>query len=376
MNLDELQRHWDAFGAEDPMWAILTDPAKKGRRWTAAEFFATGVTEIAALMDEARSLGLPAERRRALDFGCGLGRLTQALADHCDEAIGLDVAPSMIAQARTFNRHGARVRYDVQGEVPFTAVASASIDVVYTGRVLQHIAPIYAREYIRELARVLAPGGFLSFDVPSRWLDQPALPAGALPVSAYRAELRAMPAPASRHDHVALSVRVTNASAIAWPANTPLNVGNHWLARDGAVLVADDRRVAIALPLAPGASTTLTFEAPRPAVPGADVLELDVVHEGVAWFAWHGSPSLRLDVGLPAPGTSASNHTASSANPVSPPASPSAFEPVMEMHAVPREDVEALLAAAGVRLLRVRAEAHCGPRWQAFRYDVTADSAR
>ncbi len=133
-------------------------------------------------MDEARSLGLPAARRRALDFGCGLGRLTQALADHCDEVVGLDVAPSMIAQARTFNRHGARVRYEVQGEPPFAAVASASMDVVYTGRVLQHIAPIYAREYIRELARVLAPGGFLSFDVPSRWLDQPALPAGALPV--------------------------------------------------------------------------------------------------------------------------------------------------------------------------------------------------
>ena len=53
-----------------------------------------------------------------------------------------------------------------------------------------------------------------------------------------------------------------------------------------------------------------------------------------------------------------------------------AFEPVMEMHAVPRQDVAAILTAAGVRLLRVRAEAHCGPRWEAFRYDVTADAAR
>jgi cyclopropane fatty-acyl-phospholipid synthase-like methyltransferase len=58
--------------------------ARKGRRWTTEEFFATGVTEIAALMAEARGFGLPASRRRALDFGCGLGRLTQALADHCD----------------------------------------------------------------------------------------------------------------------------------------------------------------------------------------------------------------------------------------------------------------------------------------------------
>ena len=54
----------------------------------------------------------------------------------------------------------------------------------------------------------------------------------------------------------------------------------------------------------------------------------------------------------------------------------SGFEPVMEMHAVPRQDVEALLHAAGVRLLRVRQEQHCGPRWEAFRYDVTADEPR
>ena len=49
MNLQDLQQHWDAFGRRDPMWAILTDPARKGRRWTAAEFFATGAEEIAAL---------------------------------------------------------------------------------------------------------------------------------------------------------------------------------------------------------------------------------------------------------------------------------------------------------------------------------------
>lgn len=372
MNLHDLQRHWDAFGEQDPMWAILTDPARKGRRWTAAEFFATGIAEIEALMAEARGFGLPVDRRRALDFGCGLGRLTQALADHCDAALGLDVAPSMIAQAATFNRHGARVQYQVQTAPPFHTIASRSVDVVYTGRVLQHIAPVYAREYIRELARVLAPGGFLSFDVPSRWLDAPVLPAGALPIGAYRAALAARLDAATDTSRVVVEVTVTNAGTDAWPADAPLNLGNHWLTRDGAVVVADDRRVAVPRPLAPGASVALTFEAPRSTAAGADVLELDLVHEGVAWFAWHGSPTVRLDVGPAAPVATAVVRPAAPATPAPGPA----FEPVMEMHAVPREDVEALLAAAGVRLLRVRTEAHCGPRWEAFRYDVTADSAR
>lgn len=368
MNLDELQRHWDAFGEQDPMWAILTDPARKGRRWTAAEFFATGIAEIDALMEEARGFGLPAHRRRALDFGCGLGRLTQALADHCDEALGLDVAPSMVAQARQFNRHGTRVHYRVQDAPPLHAIASGSIDIVYTGRVLQHIAPAYSRVYIQELARVLAPGGFLSFDVPSRWLDAPALPAGALPVGAYRAHLTATRR-SGNEDAVTVDVVISNAGTDTWPAGLPINLGNHWLARDGAVVVADDRRVAVPLPVAPGESAVVSFEAPSANAPGADVLELDLVHEGVTWFASHGSPTARIDLGAGTPG------------PATPAPVPSAgiapdFVPVMEMHAVPREDVEALLHQAGVRLLRVRPESHCGPRWEAFRYDVTAGGPR
>jgi len=368
MNLGDLQRHWNAFGEQDPMWAILTDPARKGRRWTAEAFFATGVSEIDALMTDARAHGLPLGRRRALDFGCGLGRLTQALAGHCDEAIGLDVAPSMIAQAQTFNRHGARVRYQVQAAPPFHTVASRSVDVVYTGRVLQHIAPEFSRLYVAELARVLAPGGFLSFDVPSRWLDAPVLPEGALPVGAYRAALTARLHPSTDASRVVAEVTITNAGSDVWPTDAPINLGNHWLTRDGAVVVADDRRVPVRRPLAPGDSVTVTFDAPRATADGAVVLELDLVHEGVAWFAWHGSPTARLDVGSTA---AAPDETDAPSG-----ASGAAFEPVMEMHAVPRGEVEALLTAAGVRLLRVRPEAHCGPRWEAFRYEVTADAGR
>jgi hypothetical protein len=97
-------------------------------------------------------------------------------------------------------------------------------------------------------------------------------------------------------------------------------------------------------------------------------LELDVVHEGITWFAWAGSPTATLDL-RPAQGPATA--TAPGSDPeVAPP-----FEPVMEMHAVPREEIVALLAEADVRLLQVRPELHCGPSWEAFRYDVTAAPA-
>ncbi len=364
MDLDELQRHWDAFGVRDPLWAILTDPARKGGRWTPAEFFATGVAEIDALVAEARRFGLPRRRRRALDFGCGVGRLTQALAAHADAVLGLDVAPSMVAHARTFNRHGDRVTYAVQAAPPLSTLASRSIDLVVTGRVLQHIAPEYSRAYVAELARVLAPGGFLSFDLPSRPLEAPVLPAGALAPQAYHGRIDAG-AVLPHGDSARIDVTVTNTSGVDWPAGTPLNVGNHWLAADGAVVAPDDRRAAVPLPLEAGESVVVALDVSWPPPAPAAVVELDLVHEGVLWFAAMGGGTVRLSL----PGSDASAPAA-----VAPP-EPAGFEPVMEMHAVPRSEVETILAGAGVRVLQVRPELHCGPRWEAWRYDVTADGA-
>ena len=52
MNLGDLQTTWNSLGSADPLWAVLSHTDKKGRRWDAAEFFATGVREIEALVNE------------------------------------------------------------------------------------------------------------------------------------------------------------------------------------------------------------------------------------------------------------------------------------------------------------------------------------
>jgi SAM-dependent methyltransferase len=167
MHLTELQRNWDAFGHIDPLWAILTDPRLRGNKWNSAEFFSTGQQEVAELMDQAARLGVPRHRRWALDFGCGVGRLTQALAEYFQQTVGLDIAPSMIDLARRYNAHGSRCEYAVNDTDDLSRFADGTFDLVFTGRVLQHVAPPYAENYIREFVRVLAPGGYLSFDVPS-----------------------------------------------------------------------------------------------------------------------------------------------------------------------------------------------------------------
>ena len=178
MRLRALRRHWNEFGRSDPLWAILTAPDKKGNRWSVEEFLQTGRDEIAGLLAYLAGRGLATRRRCALDFGCGAGRLTYALAGCFPHVIGLDIAPSMIEVARTLHADASRadvaaearspkVEFRVNSSTRLESVESGSVDLVYTRLVLQHIAPRYVREYLAEFVRVLAPGGVLVFQLPS-----------------------------------------------------------------------------------------------------------------------------------------------------------------------------------------------------------------
>src|SRR5438128_12673956 len=99
MEIEELQRNWDLFGRTDPLWSILADPLKRNGRWNQEEFFRTGEKDIAAVFSRLEALGATPRRGHALDFDCGVGRLTQALCPLFEFVVGVDIAPSMIELA-------------------------------------------------------------------------------------------------------------------------------------------------------------------------------------------------------------------------------------------------------------------------------------
>lgn len=166
MELNELQRNWEEFGRRDPMWAILTEHDKRGGKWDEAEFFANGRALVDAILEQLAAFDLPRQRLAALDFGCGLGRLTQAMAPHFEHATGVDIAASMITGACERNRHGARCSYLHNARDDLQVIDSASIDFVLSLLVLQHMRTEFAQGYIREFLRVLRPGGVAVFQVP------------------------------------------------------------------------------------------------------------------------------------------------------------------------------------------------------------------
>jgi SAM-dependent methyltransferase len=172
--LKELQGNWDKLGKVDPLWAIASDPAKRGNKWDRDEFFATGKAEVDGVLAYLAAQGVTLNPGQALDFGCGVGRVTQALCTDFDQVYGVDIAPSMLELAASYNRYGDRCHYVLNDVDDLRRFADGSMDFVYSVIVLQHIRPAHSRKYIREFLRVLAPGGVTLFQVPSHLRETPA----------------------------------------------------------------------------------------------------------------------------------------------------------------------------------------------------------
>ena len=166
MNLRNTKRHWEKFARTDPLWAVLTDADKKGQQWSAEEFFQTGVDSVAAEIKGILAHCPDLRFGSALDFGCGVGRLSQALARHFSRVVGVDISEKMLELARGYNQHGTKVEYVLNTRDDLSQLASDQFDFVYSVITLQHMEPRYAKRYIAEFVRVAAPGGVILFQIP------------------------------------------------------------------------------------------------------------------------------------------------------------------------------------------------------------------
>ncbi|HZP46956.1 MAG TPA: class I SAM-dependent methyltransferase [Vicinamibacterales bacterium] len=159
-------RYWHELGSRNPFGVILTGPDLQPREWDTEEFFRLGAQDVAYVCEQLAQIKPDLRRGRALDFGCGVGRVTRALAAQFDSVVGVDVARSMIATARRLNASIPNCTFRLNHAGRLRAFAAGTFDFVYSRLVLQHIPPRAAARYIQELVRVLAPGGVLMFQIP------------------------------------------------------------------------------------------------------------------------------------------------------------------------------------------------------------------
>jgi SAM-dependent methyltransferase len=383
-NLDDKEQvFWDRHARHDPLWAILSDPTKTGRRWDLRSFLETGRREVSLLMYQLRALKVDVDRKAALDFGCGVGRLSQPLAAHFQRVVGLDISPEMIRLARDINQFPDRVQYLHNPGPDMARLATDEFTFMYSNVVLQHIEPDTALGYLRELFRVVSGGGVLVFQLPSH-----ARPHGdhqplSTPMAeeAYRAFIRVesdVPDFAAPAAEVVLAVSVTNTSRHAWAQRDvgPIRLGNHWLSGQGhAMLIQDDGRAPLPADLGAGETCHVTLPITLPQEPGEYLLECDVVHEAVSWFADRGSDTWRRIVRVG--GVSNLHPSAAAETPavgagalsLSAEALAEAPEP-LPMYGIHRNVVEQFVRDNGATIVHLEIDERCGKEWVGYRYFV------
>lgn len=163
-------------------YAIAGLPPERLRSWispTWFDFHGTGRDQLEFLVEMA---GLQPSHR-VLDIASGIGRLAIPLAAYLDETgsyDGFDISPDMVDWCKskisvgkpnfTFQLANIATRWSPKGQIPADQYRfpypDSTFDIAYAGSIFTHILPDAARNYLRQSARVLTPGGRLV----STWL--------------------------------------------------------------------------------------------------------------------------------------------------------------------------------------------------------------
>jgi hypothetical protein len=145
-------------------------------------------------------------------------------------------------------------------------------------------------------------------------------------------------------------------------------LGNHWLGKDGKLVVKDDGRASLPKELKPTEEVEFNLTVTPPKQSGISFLELDLVQENVAWFKDMGSVTTTIPVEI-IPGGITERLTQLLGR--LKPRSPQPEGPVMEMYGVPRDHVLKHIHDRGGKLVHVREDNSAGKNWGSFTYFVT-----
>ena len=157
--------NWEELARREPYFAVLRDDGSEGVHGNAeptAAFFESGEEDVAALLAAIASLlGRELIIDRALDFGCGAGRLTLPLARRARRVVGCDIAPTMLAHA------GRNAETAELCNVTFTSCDDlpGAFDFICSLLVFQYIPIADGYAIVRSLVHLLAPGGIAAIQL-------------------------------------------------------------------------------------------------------------------------------------------------------------------------------------------------------------------
>ena len=155
---ERMRADWNERAREDAHYYV----AFGGRGQNEAAFDATAADVLPSLEHELKRFPKNANRRawRALEIGCGPGRLMKPMSRHFGEIHGVDVSDEMIRLGRERLAHIPHAHLHTTNGASLNIFADESFDFIYSYAVFQHVpSREVVLEYMREIRRVLKPCG-------------------------------------------------------------------------------------------------------------------------------------------------------------------------------------------------------------------------
>jgi 2-polyprenyl-3-methyl-5-hydroxy-6-metoxy-1,4-benzoquinol methylase len=156
---------WNTYGNEKPWWSVLTYMHRREpSREQMIQFYETGDEHVAEVMAELRYLAPRAARGAVLDFGCGLGRLAFAFAQHYERVYCVDQSVHHLrrassAMASLNASRAGRINFVTTTPDLLAALGGARVDAVHSVIALQHVPKPLQLVYFEQLCDALHPGG-------------------------------------------------------------------------------------------------------------------------------------------------------------------------------------------------------------------------
>ena len=157
-----MREFWDARAREDPFYFV--DNRLEYGHPDAERFWAGGAEALDGILAQlGAEIGAGDE---VVEIGCGIGRITRPLAERGGSVRAIDVSPAMLERARALNPGLGNVRWLLGDGRSLAGVNSASADVCFSFIVFQHLPrEEMTLAYVREIGRVLRPGGWAAIQV-------------------------------------------------------------------------------------------------------------------------------------------------------------------------------------------------------------------
>lgn len=163
--LEKMRSDWDARARENARYYVNTATDK----WTDEDFFASGECTVAEeILTDMTNIcqGRDPKEMRVLEIGCGVGRVTRALAKLFGEVHAVDVSGEMVARATQALEQFPNAHVYLNNGMDLSVIPGGNYDFSFSTIVFQHIPSRDVIEnYVREVARLLRPGALFKFQV-------------------------------------------------------------------------------------------------------------------------------------------------------------------------------------------------------------------